>query len=140
MTYTVANVLNRAAKRLRIIPAGDVLQAEDQADILDTYNSMMFGFEAAGLALLDPSDVAYAHTAQAASDDFPLADMHFDSVWAVLMEKIIGQFPVDASVAQGVGGEIRTGWDRLYAAFLSVQESDVSGMGVMTSQSDRFWG
>lgn len=140
MTYTVSDALLRAAKRLRIVPAGDTLQAEDQADILDAYNSMMFGFEAAGLALTDSADVAYAHAVQAASDTFPLADKHFDSVWSVLMEKIIGQFPVDPSVANGVGPEIRAGWDRLYAAFLSVQESAVNGMGVLTSQSDRFWG
>jgi hypothetical protein len=141
MPYTVADVLTRAAKRLRIVPAGDTLQDEDQVDILAAYNSMMFGFEAAGLSLLESDGItAYTHAAQAGTDDFPLADKYFDAVWAVLMEKLIGQFPVDASVGAGAAMEIRTGWDRLYGAFLTVTESDVGGMGTLASQTDRFWG
>ena len=140
MTYTVADVLNRAARRLRLFPAGDTLSAEDAADALNAYNSLMFGLEAAGLALTDSTDVAYTHATQAGSDSFPLADKHFDSVWAVLMERLIGQFPVDASVAQGAQTEINMGWSRLYAAFLNVEEADVLGMGILQSQRDRFWG
>ena len=139
MTYTVQDVLNRAVRRLRIIPGGETLDAEDQADALAAYNSMMFGFEAAGLALTDSAAVAYAHAIQTAADNFPLADKHFDSVWSVLMEKLIGQFPVDASVAQGVGNDIRAGWDRLYAAFLSMDEADVSGAGPLPSRTDRWF-
>lgn len=140
MSYTVSQLLNRAAKRLRIVPAGDVLEAEDQADALDAYNSMMFGFEAAGLTLTDSSDVAYTHATQAAGDTFPLADKHFDSVFGVLLERLIGQFPVDQSVAQGAGNEIATGWSRMYGAFLVVDEANVQDMGVLQSQRDRFWG
>ena len=140
MTYTVSQLINRAARRLRIVPAGDTLQAEDQADVLAAYNSMMFGFEAAGLTLTDAAGDTYTHATQTAAGTFPLADKHYDSVWGVLLEKLIGQFPIDASVAAGVGNEIRDGWNRLYAAFLVVDEADVSGMGVLTSQSDRFWG
>lgn len=140
MTYTVGDVCLRAAKRLRIVPAGDTLQAEDMADILDAYNSMMFGFEAAGLTLTVPAGTAYTHAEQDTSDDFPLADKYFDAVWAVLMEKVIGQFPVDASVAAGVGVEMQAGWNRLYAGFLVVEEASVAGMGSLPSQTDKFWG
>lgn len=140
MTYTVSQLLNRAAKRLRIIPAGEVLEAEDQADALDAYNSMMFAFETAGLTLTDSAGAAYTHTAQTASETFPLADKVYDSVWGVLLEKLIGQFPIDQSVAAGAGNEISTGWSRMYATFLVVDEANVQDMGVLQSQRDRFWG
>lgn len=142
MSYTVSQLMNRAARRLRIIPAGDTLQAEDQADILDAYNSMMFGFTAAGLTLTDSATVpvTYTHATQAAGDTFPLADKHFDSVLGVLLERLIGQFPIDQSVAQGVANEISTGWSRLYGEFLVVDEADVQGMGMLQSVRDRFWG
>ena len=141
MTYTVADVLNRAAKRLRIIPGGDVLQAEDAADALAAYNSMMFAFSAAGLTLLDPDDEAYEHESQTAADDFPLADKHFDAVWAVLMEKLIGQFPVDASVVAGAANAIKDGWSRLYAAFLVIDEVEMPRSTTqLPTQTDKFWG
>lgn len=140
MSYTVAQLLNRAARRLRIVPAGDTLDAEDLADALAAYNSMMFGFEAAGLTLTDSVAAAYTHAIQASSDTFPLADKHFDSVFGVLLERLIGQFPVDQSTAQGAGNEIATGWSRMYGAFLVVDEANVQDMGILQSQRDRFWG
>lgn len=141
-SYTVADCVNRAARRLRIVPGGDTLQAEDQADALAAYNSMMFGFPAAGLTLLDDAAVpaAYTHVIQAASEEFPLADKYFDAVWQVLMEKLIGQFAIDQSVAQTAAILIRDGWSVLYGAFLDLQESDVSGAGSLSSQTDRSWG
>lgn len=80
------------------------------------------------------------HVLQAASDDFPLGDEHFDSVWPVLMTHMIGQFPVDASVAAGVQSLIDSAWNKLYASFLVIEEADVSGAGPLPSQYDRWWG
>ena len=139
-SYTVSDVLNRAARRLRIIPGGEVLDNEDAADALAAYNSMMFGFAAAGLTLLDDAatPATYTHAIQAASAEFPLADQYFDAVWQVFMEKLIGQFPVDASVAAGVAVLISEGWNRLYAAFLDIEESDVSAAGTLPSQTDKW--
>lgn len=138
-SYTVADCVNRAARRLRIVPGGDTLQAEDQADALAAYNSMMFGFSVRGLTLTDEADAAYTHAIQAWGDDFPLGDEHFDAIWQVLMEKLIGQFPIDQSVAQTAAVLIADGWNRLYAAFFVRAEADVSSVGLLPTQTDKFW-
>jgi hypothetical protein len=140
MTYTVSQLVNRAAKRLRIVPGGDTMEAEDAADALEAYNSMMFGFAAAGLTLTDPAGDDYTHTTQTLASTFPLDDKYYDSVWTLLMERMIGQFPVDQSVAQGVGPDIRNAMDRMYAAFMVIGEASVAGAGPLPSQTDKSWG
>lgn len=139
-SYQVTDVLNRAARRLRILPGGEVLDAEDLADALAAYNSMMFGFTARGLTLTDDAGVAYTHAIQTSTAGFPLADRCFGAVWQVLMEKLIGQFPVDASVAATVAPLINEGWNNLYSQFFVRGEADVSAAGSLPSQTDKWWG
>lgn len=137
MAYTVAQVINRALKRIFVLGAGETTDAEDSADGLEAYNAMMFGFEADGLTLHDESDVTYSHAAQALSASFPLADKHFEGVSALLAQRLAPDYGAEISAALAI--DIQAGMNRMYADFFSIGEVSFDGaLTRLPSQADKF--
>lgn len=82
---TMRDIVDSAAKRLRIVGAGEDLPPEHGADILSALNDMMASWEKKGVNIAWPGSLTLNNT-------FPLDDAHIEGVKAMLAVRVAGDF------------------------------------------------
>lgn len=139
MTYSVAAIVNRALGLLRVRRGGEVVDAEDMAEGVDTYNALMHSLPAHGLSPHDEDDVSYIHATQAAVDEFPLADKHFEGVAAIVASRLAPVFGKD--VPFDLADATRMGWTALRADFISLGTMSIDrSLTALPSQTAKITG
>ena len=105
---TMQDIVTGAARRIRIIGAGESLSAEDSSDILAALNTLMAQWQAEGI------DIGWT-TSLAASATFPLEAKHEDGVKALLAKRVAEDFGEPVSNALAVAAI--AGWQLLWADY-----------------------
>lgn len=123
---TLRDIVDGAATRLRLIRAGETLDAADAADFLQALNDLLGSLEGKGLNINWSGDLALAGT-------FPLGDRHIAGMKAMLAERMAEDLgkPVTALLAR----DARDGWNALNADYRLPDEMRVdTALGNMPSQ------
>jgi len=116
MAKTVSDCCTRALQRLSLLVGGESADTGDAEIARSAFEGLVNGWLADGLSVTNSAGTAVVLADYALADAFPISEVHFEGVAAMLAVTISDDFEVQPKPL--VMKDARRGEQRIYAAFM----------------------